>query len=185
MCDKCADDEIWGVLCPNCEGQFDPDCSKAKYFKELANIFCCNDCEVAFKKEHEAEDQLDCEKCGNALHGGDNNKMGKSHGDYETLCDMCYDEEDKNEEKPREDEQTCDECGDCGDFILHKSKVKEDHFVCCICKKAEDEEQICKKLEALGVKVEYKDVGSLMVRCYTYPATEPSKEIDELIKQLE
>jgi hypothetical protein len=120
----------------------------------------------------ELEEPMEC-KCGNLFCfdcGGDDQ------------CDYCLSKED---EKPREDEQTCDECGDCGDFIIHKSKVKEDHFVCCICKKAEDEEQICKKLEALGVKIESKTVGSLTVRSYTYPATEPSKEIDELIKQLE
>lgn len=39
---------------------------------------------------------LECDKCHNKLHGGDNNMMGKEHGDYISLCDVCYDEEDND-----------------------------------------------------------------------------------------
>ena len=59
----------------------------------------CDDCEDC---EETAPENGECDKCNNKLTGGDNNKWGKEHGDYKTLCDTCYDIE--------EAKTTCDVC---------------------------------------------------------------------------
>ena len=57
-------------------------------------------------------------------------------------CDYCPGcaAELEEEESVHEDDQTCDECHDRGDFELHTSKKKEHHFICGICKAKEDKE---------------------------------------------
>ena len=47
--------------------------------------------------EELAPEDGECDKCHNALTGGDNNKWGSEHGEYHSLCDGCYDEEEEDE----------------------------------------------------------------------------------------
>ena len=83
-------------------GNLDMDLLR-KLIREWLADESCNVCNKYIDGEEcpceEEVEELDCEKCGNALHGGDNNKMGWSHRDYETLCDMCYDKEAEAEEQ--------------------------------------------------------------------------------------
>ena len=145
-CDECRFNPIGEVPCLNCEEMYDPQRSKTQYAKGSASMFCCSDCEADFNDAQEEEEKCNC--CENTspyrrLEARGWNCCSKKECEFWT-CPECLDKDlvcktCQEEEKPREDEQTCDECGDCGDFILHKSKVKEDHFVCCICKKAEEQ----------------------------------------------
>jgi len=76
-----------------------------------------------------------CTNCGS--------HMEALHPDYEDdyqFCDDCKGDDKDEEESVHEDDQTCDECHDRGDFELHTSKKKEHHFICSICKAKEDEE---------------------------------------------
>jgi hypothetical protein len=72
-----------------------------------SEMWWCPKCVEGDDYENEAdEDNLsgeevapadgECDKCHNKLHGGDNNKWGKEIGEYNSLCDVCYDVESEN-----------------------------------------------------------------------------------------
>lgn len=100
------------VLCENCyekqKGHICHDCDAVTTEGRWDDVeaedraWYCADCvkkhdDAAIRELEEIADRPadgKCDKCGNMLHGGDNNMCGKEHGDYHYLCDMCYDEEE-------------------------------------------------------------------------------------------
>jgi len=74
-----------------------------------------------YVEEECAPEDGECDKCHNKLHGGDNNKWGHEHGEYTSLCDMCYTEE--------ENKITCSHCNTS---ICSKNDVSCN--TCCVCK---------------------------------------------------
>ena len=111
-CDEC--DELYdydeGTICGDCDHcsscgcvceedclAKNPRCSCGLLLNEddmrawdrgKSKIPMCEGCLDELKNEK-------CDKCYKKLDGGDNDKWGKEHGDYHSLCDVCYDEEEE------------------------------------------------------------------------------------------
>ena len=95
-CDKCGDEmhalkDCLGTA--DCCGLYANICNNCAHYDDEQGIVVCEDCEETAPEDGE------CDKCHNKLTGGDNNKWGKEHGDYETLCDMCYDIETEKDDE--------------------------------------------------------------------------------------
>lgn len=96
LCDECgeANRKVCGCnvfCCDGCNEDIEYDMTDDKGGICL-DCYRCADC--GCECEEQAPKNEKCDKCYKKLDGGDNDNWGKEHGDYKTLCDVCYDEEE-------------------------------------------------------------------------------------------